>query len=185
VAHRQVALLRGINVGRAKRVAMADLRALVEDLGYGDVRTVLNSGNVVFTTPRAAAGAAAARIEKALATELDVSARVTVLTAADLAAAITANPLLKVADDPSRLLVAVLRKPADRPKLEPLLKQDWAAEVLALGTRVAYLWCAEGILASRLAEAVSRLLGDAVTTRNWATVMKLHALTAEGKEGRF
>jgi uncharacterized protein (DUF1697 family) len=85
--------------------------------------------------------------------------------------------LLEVADDPSRLLVAVLRNPADRPKLQPLLKQNWAAEVLAIGTRVAYLWCPEGILASRLAEAVSRVLGDAVTARNWATVLKLHALS--------
>ena len=174
-----MALIRGINVGRAKRVAMADLRALVENLGYGDVRTLLNSGNVVFTTPRAAPGDAAARIEKALATVLGVSARVTVVTAAELAAAITDNPLCEVADDPSRLMVAVLRNPADRRKLAPLTKQDWGAEVLAIGTRVAYLWCAEGILASRLAEAVSRVLGDAVTSRNWSTVQKLFALAED------
>src|SRR5262249_11357057 len=142
--------------------------------------TLLNSGNVVFTTPRAAPGDAAARIEKAMATALGVSARVTVLTAAELAAAVADNPLLDVADDPSRLLGAGSRRPAARPKLEPLLKQDWTPEALALGTRVAYLWCPEGILASRLAEAVGRVLGDAVTTRNWATVRKLHALTGYG-----
>jgi uncharacterized protein (DUF1697 family) len=181
VAGRQVALIRGINVGRAKRVAMADLRALVEGLGYGDVRTLLNSGNIVFTAPRTKSGHAAACIEKALAEGLGVSARVTVLTAAELAAAVTENPLLDVADDPSRLLAAVLGNPADRTKLGPLLKQDWSPEALAVGTRVAYLWCAEGILASRLAEAVGRVLGDAVTSRNWATVLKLHALT--GDEG--
>ncbi|HEV3021187.1 MAG TPA: DUF1697 domain-containing protein [Pirellulales bacterium] len=177
MAHAQIALIRGINVGRAKRVAMADLRALVEDLGYGDVRTLLNSGNVVFTTGRPAAGTAAARIEKALSTELGVSARVTVIRAADLSAAIADNPLLEVADDPSRLLVAVLGDPADRPKLERLKRQDWTPDVLAVGTRVAYLWCAEGILTSKLAAAVNRALGDAVTTRNWATMIKLHALT--------
>jgi uncharacterized protein (DUF1697 family) len=176
MATKQIALLRGINVGRAKRVAMADLRTLIEALGYGDVRTLLNSGNVVFTTPRATPGDAAARIQKALATQLSVSARVTVLPAADLAAAVAENPLLEVADDPSRLLVAVLGNPADRSKLEPLLKQDWGTEVLAIGTRVAYLWCAEGILASRLVEAVNGVLGDAVTARNWATVLKLNAL---------
>jgi uncharacterized protein (DUF1697 family) len=177
MANRQVALIRGINVGRAKRVAMADLRKLVESLGFGEVRTVLNSGNVVFSTPRAAPGDAGARIEKALATKLGVSARVTVLTAKEVAAAVTENPLLDVAKNPSRLLVVALSNPADRPKLEPLSEQDWAPEVLAIGARVAYLWCAEGILASRLAEAVSRILGDAMTARNWATVMKLHALT--------
>jgi uncharacterized protein (DUF1697 family) len=99
MASKQVALLRGINVGRAKRVSMADLRALVENLGYGDVRTLLNSGNIVFTSPRAAPGDAAARIERALAAELGVAARVTVVTAAELAAAVSANPLLAVADD--------------------------------------------------------------------------------------
>jgi uncharacterized protein (DUF1697 family) len=159
---------------------MADLRALVEGLGYKDVRTLLNSGNVVFTAPRAAPHAAAARIEKALATELGVASRVTVLTAADLAAAVAECPLLEVGDDPSRLLVAFPRDPADRPKVEPLLKQDWAPEALAVGTRVAYLWCPDGMLDGRLAEAVGRALGDAVTTRNWATVRKLHAL-AEGQ----
>jgi uncharacterized protein (DUF1697 family) len=159
---------------------MADLRALVEGLGYRDVRTLLNSGNAVFTAPRAAPRDAAARIEKALATGLGVSSRVTVLTAADLAAAVAECPLLEVAADPSRLLVAFLRAPADRPKVESLLKQDWAPEALAVGTCVAYLWCPDGMLDGRLAEAVGRALGDAVTTRNWATVRKLHAL-AEGR----
>jgi uncharacterized protein (DUF1697 family) len=177
-AGRQVALFRGINVGRAKRVAMADLRALVEGLGYGDVRTLLNSGNVVFTASGKAPGDAADRIEKGLAARLGVSARVTVLSAAELAAAVAENPLLEVARDPSRLLVAVLNDPADRRRLQPLAEQDWAPEALAVGARVAYLWCPEGGLASRAFEAVGRVLGDAVTTRNWATLTKLHALAA-------
>ena len=176
MADRRVALLRGINVGRAKRVAMAELRALVEELGYRDVRTLLNSGNVVFTAPAAAHGDAAARIEQALVARLGVPSRVTVLTAAELAAAVAANPLLDVASNPSRLLVAFLADPADRQKLQPLTRQDWAPEALALGPRVAYLWCPPGVLASKLSEAVGRALGDAVTTRNWATVTKLHSL---------
>jgi uncharacterized protein (DUF1697 family) len=178
---RQVALLRGINVGRAKRVAMADLRALVEGLGYGDVRTLLNSGNVVFTAPGAASSNAAARIEESLATRLGIPARVIVLTAGELAAIVADNPLLEIADDPSRLLVAVLNDRKDRKRLEPLLKQDWAPDVLALGKRVAYLWCCDGILASPLAEAIGRLLKDAATTRNWATILKLHTLTRDAK----
>ena len=158
--------MRGINVGRAKRVAMAELRALVEELGYRDVRTLLNSGNVVFTTPRLAPGNAAARIENALAVRLGVSARITVLSAAELAAVVAENPLGAIANDPSRLLVCVLADAANRSKLKPLSKLDWGNEVLAIGTRVAYLWCPDGILASRLPEAVNRLPGDAVTTRN-------------------
>jgi uncharacterized protein (DUF1697 family) len=177
----QVALIRGINVGRAKRVAMADLRALVEDLGYGEVRTLLNSGNVVFTTARAAPGNAAARIEKALASKLGVAARVLVLTAEELARAVAANTLQEIGDNPSRLLVAVLNNQADLAKLEPLREQDWTPEVLALGPHVAYLWCPEGVLASRLAEAVNRVLGDAVTMRNWATLVKLNVLANDSR----
>jgi uncharacterized protein (DUF1697 family) len=170
-----IALLRGINVGKAKRVAMADLKAAVEGLGYRDVRTLLNSGNVVFSA-RAKPATAASRMEKALVELTGVSARVTVLTAHELAAAVAGNPLLQVADEPTRLLVAVFNSPADRPRVEPLLKQDWGLERLAVGARVAYLWCPDGILASRLPEAVGRALGDAVTTRNWATMLKLRAL---------
>lgn len=171
----KVALLRGINVGRAKRVAMADLRGLVEDLGYGDVRTFLNTGNVVFTSSDGAAKAAR-RIEEGMTEHLGVSARVTVLTAAELDAAVDGNPLLEIADDPSRLLVAFLADPADRSRLEPLTEEDWAPESLGLGERVAYLWCPDGVLASRLPEAVGQALGDAVTTRNWRTVKKLNGL---------
>jgi uncharacterized protein (DUF1697 family) len=170
-----VALIRGINVGKAKRISMADLRALVEGLGYRDVKTLLNSGNVVFTT-KAKPEAAAARIEKALTATTSVSARVTVLTAAELAEAIADNPLAMIADDPARHLVAVLNLSADRSRLESLLKQDWKPGRLALGTRVAYLWCPDGILESPLVAAVGKVLKDAATSRNWATMLKLHAL---------
>jgi uncharacterized protein (DUF1697 family) len=179
MADKQIALIRGINVGSAKRVAMADLRALVEDLGYRDVRTLLNSGNIVFTVPGAARGNAAARIEKGLAVQLRVPARVTLLTAAELAVVVKANPLCKIAVNPSLHFVAFLTNPADRVRLKPLAEKDWAPEVLAIGTRVAYLWCPEGMLQGRLPEAVGRVLGDAVTMRNWATVMKLHTLAAD------
>lgn len=176
MASRCVALIRGINVGRAKRVAMADLRALVEDLGYKHVRTLLNSGNVIFETSQASAGAAASRIEAALAKRLNVSARVTVLTAAEIATVVLENPLLKFAGEPSRLLVAVITNPEDRSRLKPVLAQDWSPDVLAIGARVAYMWCPAGSMASKLAEAVGRALGDGVTTRNLATMTKLHAL---------
>ena len=172
-------MIRGINVGRAKRVAMADLRALVGDLGYGDVRTLLNSGNVVFTVPASARPDPAPRIEQAMTSRLGISARVTVLTAAEVAAVVAENPLGKVATDPSRLLVMFLTNPADRKRLLPLARQDWTPDVFAVGARVAYLWCPKGMLESRLAETVSRLLADAATARNWATVMKLHALVED------
>jgi uncharacterized protein (DUF1697 family) len=175
----RVGLLRGINVGKAKRLAMADLRALVESLGYREVRTLLNSGNFAFSTEGAPKGDPSARIEEALEAQLGWSARVIVLDAAGLEAVLAENPLLERMNDPSRLLVAVLQDPRDRPRLEPLEQQDWGADALAVGTRAAYLWCEGGILASPLPEALARALKNRTTTRNWATMLKLQALARE------
>jgi len=160
---------------------MADLRAAVQGLGYGNVRTLLNSGNVVFTASAATAGKAASRIEKAVEAKYGISSRVTVLSATELAAIVEENPLLKVVDNLSRLLVTVLADPADRARLKPLLKQDWTPDALAIGGRVTYVWCPAGMLESRLVTAVARLLGDAATTRNWATIMKIHTLVKDSK----
>ncbi len=178
MTHRYVALIRGINVGRAKRVAMGDLRAMVQTLGYTGVRTLLNSGNVVFTGPAGAVRDAAARMEGGLATAIGVPARVMVLHADDLATIVAENPLADVATDASRLLVTVLMPEADRDGLAALAAKEWAPEMLAIGSRAAYLWCPAGVLASRLTAATGRLLRDAATTRNWATVLKLQALIA-------
>jgi uncharacterized protein (DUF1697 family) len=73
----------------------------------------------------------------------------------------------------------VVDDPADLKKLSSLKKQDWDGEMLVIGQRVAYVWCPSGILASRLLGEVMRLLGDAATTRNWATMLKLSALAAK------
>ena len=171
-----VALIRGINVGKAKRVAMADLRTLLEKLGYSEVRTLLNSGNIVFDAAREATGKVAARIEQGMAAKLEVSARVTVLTGSEFKIVVKENTLGAVADNPSRLLVAFLTDPRDRARLRPLARQAWKPEALGIGSRAAYVWCPAGMLESPLTEAVGRVLGDATTTRNWATVMRILAL---------
>lgn len=174
---RYAALLRGINVGRAKRVAMADLRDLVSALAYGDVRTLLNSGNVVFSGPPAPALHIAASIEEELERRLGVSARVTVLDARAFSDVVAENPFPAATAVPSRFLVAFLRDPASaRQRLAPLADREWGGDAFALGSRAAYLWCADGILESELLEATGRLLGDQATTRNWTTLTKLGAL---------
>jgi uncharacterized protein (DUF1697 family) len=173
---RQVALLRGINnAGKGTRVAMADLRKLFEALGFRDVRTLLNSGNVVFTGPARGGGDALARIEKALASRLEVTAPVTLLSAEQVAAAVRENPFGDVAGNPSHLLVVVPLLPLRIRGLKPLLKQPWGPEALALGTRVAYLWCANGVARSPLWAAVERTLERSCTARNIATMTKLMA----------
>jgi uncharacterized protein (DUF1697 family) len=178
-----VALLRGINVGKAKRVAMADLRALCEALGYGNVQTLLNSGNVVFSAPRADARAAA-KIEKELASRLGVDSRVVVVTGEELDTIVAENPFAECETNPSRFLVTVLATTANRARIEELAGQSWGAERLAIGSRAAYLWCANGILESKALAALGKAHGDAGTSRNWATMKKLQALVHSGAPAR-
>jgi len=176
-----IALLRGVNVGRAKRVAMADLRALLEDLGCTDVHTVLNSGNAVFAAPpRIAAPALARKIEAALAARLGVDARTFVLAADALAGLLAAHPLRAVANDDARLLLAILAPDLASHALDALTARDWSPDAIALGPHAAYLWCARGVLDSPLSQSFAKALGDRTTTRNWATMNKLAALAGAG-----
>ena len=167
-----IALLRGINVGKAKRVAMADLRGLVEALGYDDVKTILNSGNIVFSAAHDAVRAAN-RIEEAMVAELGVASRIIGLSSDELENVIARNPLPEAVSEPSRFLIAIVRDSSALAPLRKLEKQDWGAEVLALGKREAWMWCPEGILGGKLVESVGRALGDTVTTRNWATLLRI------------
>jgi uncharacterized protein (DUF1697 family) len=176
-----IALLRGINVGRAKRIAMADLRTLIEEMGYTKVRTLLNSGNAVFQADRPNVNTIASDIEAAIQRRFGFSAAVVVLTATSLNTIIRENPLLSVVTEPARHLVAFVSEASVLDKMEPILARHWESEVVARGTQAAYLWCPDGIIESRLAQAFARLAGEAATTRNWSTVLKLQSL-ADGDQ---
>jgi len=177
---RYIALLRGINVGKAKRVPMADLRALMEGLGFAGVRTLLNSGNAVFDARSGSAASHARTLRAAILDEIGVDCEVIVKTAGELAAAIAEHPLRRHANDDARMLVLFTQEASSLALLEPLEAEDWAPEAFAAGEHAAWLWCANGIIESRVAKAVGRVLKERGTTRNWATVQKLQAMvTAE------
>ena len=173
---RHIALLRGINVGKAKRIAMADLRALMEGLGYAGVRTLLNSGNAVFDARGGTPATHAAKLRAAILQHAGVDCEVIVKTAADIAAALAEHPLRAHADDDAKLLVMFTQEPASLALLAPLQEDDWAPEAFALGEHAAWLWCANGIIESRVGKTVGKLLGQRGTGRNWATLVKLDAL---------
>lgn len=173
---RYVALLRGINVGKAKRLAMADLRALMADLGFANVRTLLNSGNAVFDARAGSADAHAKRLRAAILERAGVDCEVIVKTAADLAAAIAEHPLRAHADDDARMLAMFTQSASTLAELKPLQAGDWAPEAFAVGEHAAWLWCANGVIESRVAKAVAKVLKERGTARNRATLEKLQAM---------
>jgi uncharacterized protein (DUF1697 family) len=173
---RYVALLRGVNVGGSKRVPMADLRVLLEQQGYREIRTLLNSGNAVFTGSAERIAVHSQRIRSAISEGLGVDVPVIVKTAREVAAVVADNPLKAVATDPSRYLVALTRDAKSLSALAAVSAAGGAGDEFRIGRHAAYLWCANGILESTLAVALLKGRGDAITTRNWATVAKINAL---------
>jgi uncharacterized protein (DUF1697 family) len=174
---RYVALLRGINVGRAKRVAMADLRDLLAALGYSEVRTHLQSGNAVLTGPDAAPSEHAARIEAAIGERLGLDVRCVVVTADELRGVVAGHPFADVATDGSRMMALFLSAVPDAGLLAAHDPVALDPERARLGHRVIYQWCPDGVLAAPpVAAFVEKHLGVHVTARNWNTVTKLATL---------
>jgi uncharacterized protein (DUF1697 family) len=180
---RYAVLLRGVNVGGNKKIAMADLRALLSDLGHTDVSTLLQSGNAVLTAPKAEAGKLAQRIESALAAKLGLSSRVLVRTHDELAAVIEANPFPTAEQEPSKHLVQFLFEPlteADRARIAAFDAPAYGPEEFRVGDGVIYFRFPDGMGTSRLAVDFGKHVGPkmVMTGRNWNTVRKLHDLTA-------
>lgn len=173
-----VALLRGVNVGKAKRVPMADLRSLLAGMGYGGVATLLNSGNAVFHASRGGPATHAADIAATISAELRVEVPVVVKTAGEIAAIIAENPLATHATDHSRLLVAFMQDAGGLQSLAGIAALVTPPERFVVGKHAAYLHCPQGILGSKAWDALLGKAGRAATTRNWATTLKLGALAS-------
>jgi uncharacterized protein (DUF1697 family) len=163
---RNIALLRGINLGAKRRVAMADLRALLEELGYTDVRTVLASGNAIFTG-RTSRKTLESALEERFKMKIDVVLR----TMDELRAVIDADPFGEEVDNPTRYFVIFLDRD---PELSALEGEDFAPDAFAANGQQIYAWCPDGMQNSRLMKALGKPgLAGTATVRNWATVNKL------------
>ncbi|MEU2789180.1 DUF1697 domain-containing protein [Streptomyces sp. NPDC007100] len=179
---RQIALLRGINVGGRNKFPMAQQRELFAALGHKDVTVLLQTGNIVFADPGTPPEETARAIEARIADELGFPVPVLVRTRDELAAAIAANPFPQAEAEPKTLHVTFLSaEPAHVAPLESLEEAldtgAYTPDRFRLVGRELYLWCPNGIGRSKLAEAVSRArLGVTATARNWNTVTKLLAL---------
>jgi len=174
-----VALLRGINVGRAKPVAMSELKEVVESLGFEDVRTLLRSGNVVFSGKPADPDTLARTIEKAIEQRFGMEVGVVIRTAEELAKVIDGNAIPEAASEGSNLHVMFLAKSlsdAERARIEPA---QFEPDVVRLADREIYVWYRHGMSGSKTAELLGRRVRTLVTDRNWNTVTKLLALARE------
>jgi uncharacterized protein (DUF1697 family) len=177
---RFVVLLRGVNVGKAKRVSMAEFRALLAELSYTGVATLLNSGNAVFTADSGTAAEHAANIALAIASKLNVEVPVIVKSAKELSAIVAGNPIRARATLHSRLLVAFAQSTMALSGLKAIEPLVVPPEQFSVGKHAAYLLCATGILESEAGAALLGKAGRSATSRNWATTLKLQALANEG-----
>jgi uncharacterized protein (DUF1697 family) len=181
VATRLALLLRGINVGGNNKVPMAELRTLLGELGYGEVKTILNSGNAVVTTDDSP-DVAEKRVEAAIKKTLGLSIQTMARTHEELAAVVEANPLESVAENPSHYAVGFLRSVPggkDLERFEAVDADQYAPECWELVGRELFIWYAGGQAKTKLTAVFwEKQLKTSLTARNWNTVVKLLALTA-------
>ena len=172
-----IGLLRGINLAGNKMVAMADLRDLVIRLGFSDVTTLLQSGNVVFRGPAKAPAKLEAQLEAALEKRLGFNVEFHVRTADEWNAVIAANPFRAEAKkDPGHLLVTCFKAPLDRANVKALQAAITGPEVLHADGRHLYMVFPDGVGNSKANRIIDRKLAARGTARNWNTVTKLEQL---------
>lgn len=173
-----IGLLRAVNLGSHNRVDMAALRELVGRLGYLDVRTVVQSGNVVFRGRTQAPVRLEQSLERATAERLGVATDYVVRTAAEWAEVVAGNPFPSQAKSgPNRLLVMALKTAPGRKDTAAFERAHAGPESLRIRGRHVYIVYPEGAGQSRLSGAViEKRLGTRGTARNWNTVLKLGAM---------
>jgi uncharacterized protein (DUF1697 family) len=176
---RYAVLLRGVNVGGRNKIAMADLRQILTDLGYGDVKTHLQSGNGVLSADQAP-DQLAAGIGRAITARTGLKCAVLIRTGAELAKVVAGNPLGQEPDNPSRFFVAFLSAVPDKAAVAELAARDLGADQAWVAGNHVYTWVPNGLADTKLTYAfLEKQLGVVATARNWNTVRKLAELTAD------
>ena len=174
-----IALFRGINVGGKNVVPMRALKTLLENLGLQQVRTYIQSGNVVFQSQEEEPSQLSANIGTAVEKSYGFAPKVLVLGVEALEQAVAANPFKEAEAEPKSLHVGFLDSVPLSPDLEKLESIRKNNERFALLGKLFYLHAPDGIGRSKLAANAERLLGVPMTDRNWRTVTKIMAMVIE------
>jgi uncharacterized protein (DUF1697 family) len=171
------ALLRAVNLGARNKLAMADLRRVVEEAGGQDAQTYVQSGNIVF---RSSGGRAS--LEKSITKGIraaGVETTVMMRTARQLAQLVAGNPFVQAGVDPAELHVAFLAARPQAGRVRELSEGDFGPEQLALAPGAVYLHMPTGYGRAKLGNAfIEKQLGVPATTRNWRTACALAELAA-------
>lgn len=176
---KHIVLLRGINIGSRNRVAMPKLRDALTDAGFGDVKTYVQSGNVVLSA-KESADQVARKCERLIADEFGLDIPVIVRTRAQLAKVVERNPLGKVAKDPKRYQVSFMAAKVPAAVERRLEELAAPTERFVVSGREVYAWHPEGVARSKLWTMLAgRDLGVTATARNWTTVTSLLTLVDE------
>lgn len=178
-----IALLRGINVGGHKKVAMSDLRNFAVDLGFNDVQTLLQTGNLVFRGPSRASAGLERLLESEAEKRLGLSTLFVARTATEWQEIIEHNPFAAEAKrDPSHLVVMFLKDAPQAKAVAALRATSKGPEIIEAWGRELYVVYPAGIARSRLtASLMEAKLGTSGTGRNWNTVLKLSALAERNR----
>ena len=168
-----ITLFRGINVGGRNILPMKDLTALLQNLGCGNVKTYIQSGNAVFRHPERGASRLAADIQGAIHASHGFEPEILLLTTEKIEQAVSSNPFRDAESEPSRLHLSFLAAAPESPDLDLIETLRTDTERFALKNDVAYLHAPDGIGRSKLAARVEKALGVTATGRNWRTVGKI------------
>ena len=173
---RYLVMPRGINVGARNRVPMAELRSKLTEAGYVDPVTVLQSGNVIFTSDCADAARLSSSVERLLADEFGVNVPCLARTADQVKAVLELNPLASVSDDGSRYMVNFMSEEPPAEAVRSLLAVNYEPEVIHVHGSEAYVWTPEGVKAMRLSYSyLEKHFGLIATARNWNTLERIVA----------
>jgi uncharacterized protein (DUF1697 family) len=169
-----IALFRGINVGGKNILSMKDLVAILESIGYKDVRTYIQSGNAVFASQKKLGDKEAAGIRKEILRRVGFEPKLLLLSVERFRKAIENNPF--ATHDGKALHFYFLESYPEQPDIGRLESLKIASEEFMLSESVFYLYAPEGVGRSKLAAAVEKSVGVPATARNWNTVSKLATL---------
>jgi uncharacterized protein (DUF1697 family) len=172
-----IALLRGINVGGQNKLPMAELRTACASLGWEDVQTYIQSGNIAFRSPGEPA-VLEASLEAAISQRYGLNIPVIIRPGAEWPAIVAGNPFLAASAVTPNLVMLLLAKRAPLPAaLTALQARAAAGEQLAQVGDALWAYFPAGSGRSKLSPAlIDRLVGSPVTARNWNTVLKLNEL---------